>query len=267
MKTLIKYIILGIIQGITEPIPVSSSGHIIIFKAIFNIKLNDINYEIILNFASFLAILLLYKNEIKKYILSFFNYLIKKEEKYTEDYKYVLLIIIGTIPAVIFGFLFKDKIDLLSDNIKIIGLALIITSIFLFIIKDSKGFKQKKDILYKDAIIIGLFQVFSLLPGISRSASTLFGALLCNLDRKTSVNYSFMLYLPISLGSFIFSLSDITNIFSQKSLIIPYAVSFIFALFFTMFSAKKFIDIVKKGKLIYYVLYCLIVGILVFIFL
>ena len=140
---LIKYIFLGIIQGFTEPIPVSSSGHLAIFKRLINISaLNDLNFEIIVNFGSLIAIIFFFRKDIIKIIKGFFSYIKTKEKKYYNDFKYCLLIVIGTIPAGIFGLLFKDDISKLSENIKIIGAALLVTALFLFIINDFKG---KKD--------------------------------------------------------------------------------------------------------------------------
>ena len=144
---ILEYVFLGLIQGFTEPIPVSSSGHLLIFKKLFNFDmLNDINFEIIVNFGSFLAIFFLYRKEILQIIKDFFGYLKTKDGKYKENYKYAWLIVIGTIPAGLLGIFLKDKIDLLSSNVKLVGFALIITAIALFLIKDFKGKKEKKQI-------------------------------------------------------------------------------------------------------------------------
>ena len=107
MKLLI-YIILGIIQGITEPIPVSSSGHLLIFKRLFNIKFNDLNFEIFVNFGSFIAITLFYKKEIIDIIKDFILYIKTKNKTYYKNYKYALMIIISTIPAGIIGLLLNQ---------------------------------------------------------------------------------------------------------------------------------------------------------------
>lgn len=265
---ILQYIFLGIIQGFTEPIPISSSGHLLILKNLFNIKmLNDINFEIIVNFGSFLAIFFLYRKEIFKIISDFFNYIKTKKDTYKENYNYAWLIVIGSIPAGIFGLLLKDKIDLISDNVKLVGIALLITSCALFLIKDEKGIKGKKEITFFDSIIIGLFQVIALFPGISRSGSTVVGALNRNLKREQAVNYSFMLYLPISVATMIIGVKDLINTPNLSNLIFPYAFGMIASMIVTYFSAKWFINIMKKGKLGYFSIYCLIVGILVIILL
>ncbi|MEG2351640.1 MAG: undecaprenyl-diphosphate phosphatase [Bacilli bacterium] len=265
---IIKYVILGVIQGFTEPIPVSSSGHLIIFKHLFNFDaINDINFEIIVNFGSFLAICFLFRKKIIKIIKDFFMYIKTKEKTYKENYNYAWLIVIGTIPAGIIGFLLKDYIDLISNNIKLIGLALLITALALFLIKDAKGKKGKKEITILDSVIIGLFQVIALFPGISRSGATIVGGMSRNLKRETAVNYSFMLYLPISVATMILGVKELLATPNINIYIMPYTLGMIASCIITYFSAKWFIDVMKKGKLWYFVVYCIIVGILTLAFL
>ncbi len=264
---ILQYVILGLIQGFTEPIPISSSGHLVIFKNIFNLDtLNDINFEIVVNFGSFIAICFLFRKEIIKIISDFFNYIKTKKEDYKENYKYAWLIVIGTIPAGIFGIILKDKIDLVSENVKLVGIALLITALALFLIKDTKGKKEKNEITIFDSIIIGLFQVIALFPGISRSGATVVGGMTRGLNRKTAVNYSFMLYLPISLATMVLGVKDLIETANINSLILPYTLGMIASCIVTYFSAKWFINIMKKGKLGYFSIYCLIVGILVLLF-
>ncbi len=264
----LQYIFLGAIQGFTEPIPISSSGHLLIFKKLLKFDmLNDMNFEIVVNFGSFLAIIFLYRKEILKIINDFFSYLKTKKSEYKENYKYAWLIVIGTIPAGFMGLILKDKIDLLSNNIKLVGIALLITSLALFLIKDFKGKKDKNDISIIDAIKVGLFQVIALFPGISRSGSTIVGAMMSDFKRDTAVNYSFMLYLPISMATMILGVKDLINTPNIIELVMPYTLGMIASAVITYFSAKWFINIMKKGKLGYFSLYCLIVGILVILFL
>lgn len=262
---LLKYLILGIIQGFTEPLPISSSGHLRIFKSLFNSEvLSDMNFEIIVNFGSLIAILVLYRNEIISIIKDFFCYLKTKEKKYKTNYKYAWLIVIGTIPAALLGLFVKDIIEKYFTT-KLVGAMLIITALLLYMIKDIKGKKEKEDITYIDALKIGLFQVVALLPGISRSGATVVGAMKSNLKRETALNYSFMLYIPISLASMILGVSDLISASNLNELFIPYLVSMIAAGIVTYYAAKLFMDIMKKGKLIYFSIYCFIVGIITFI--
>lgn len=264
---LLMYIILGIIQGFTEPIPVSSSGHLVIFNSLLKVEeLNDLNFEIFVNFGSFIAISYFYRKEIITIIKDLFMYIKTKNNKYYSNYKYALLIIIGTIPAGIFGLLFKNKIESIN-NIKIIGLSLLITSFMLFLIKDIKGKKKKEDITFIDALVIGLFQVIALFPGISRSGSTLVGGMSRNLDRSTAFKYSFMLYLPISIATMILGVKDVLESGISNTLLFPYFLGMIASCIVTYYSIKWFKNIMEKGKLKNFIYYCLIVGILVILFL
>ena len=264
----IKYILLAIIQGFTEPIPISSSGHLIIFKKILNSGvLNDLNFEIILNFGSLIAILIYFKKDIYNLIKDFFLYIKTKNKKYYSNFRYSLLIIVGTIPAGIIGLLFKDTIEELLSGVKIVGIALLVTSLFLFIIRNIKGSKDKDDITFVDAIIIGLFQSVALLPGISRSGATIVGGMFRDLKRETAFKFSFILYIPISLATMLLGVKDIIETGINTSLIFTYFIAMIVSGFITYLATKWFNNIIKNGKLIYFVIYCLIVGLLVIIFL
>lgn len=261
---LIKYLILGIIQGFTEPLPISSSGHLKLFKCLINSNvLNDLNFEIIVNFGSLVGIIILYKNEIFNIIKEFILYIKTRKKVYKTNYNYGLYIIIGTIPAALFGFLFKDLIEKYFD-IKVIGLMFIITSILIYAIKDIKGKKLKRDMTYIDAFKIGLFQALALIPGISRSGMTIVGGMKSNLTKETAFNYSFMLYIPVSIAAFIFGIKDLLNTININ-LVIPYIVSMIISSITTYYSTKLFSNIIKKGKLIYFSIYCFLLGFLIVI--
>lgn len=267
MKYLI-YILLGILQGFTEPLPISSSGHLFLFKNLFNTNmLEDLNFEIFVNFGSFLAILLIFWKDIVKLIQSFFTYLFhkKKRKNVKNDFKYCMLILIGSIPVGIMGALFKDKIESFL-SIKLLGVAFLITAISLFLVKNVNGTKEDKDITVKDAIIIGLLQMIALFPGISRSGTVLVGCLLCKLKRETSLKYTFMLYFPVSVASMGLGILDFTKNPANTSLLMPYILGMLAAGIVTYFSYKWLSEIVKKGKLWKFSIYCLALALFIFIY-
>lgn len=271
MKDLIIYIFLGFIQGFTEPIPISSSGHLLIFQKLIG-SINTIDFELlatITNFGSFIAICLIYKNEIINLTKSFFKYLKTKEKKYYPNYKYSWYIVVATIPAGLLGLVVSklNVFDFLEENVKFVGVTLIITAIFLFIIRNFKGEKTKNEMTLKNAIAIGLFQVAALLPGISRSGSTIVGSMFNNLTRETAFNFSFLLYIPISVATTVLGLKDLLDANLNLEIILLYFISMMVSLLFTYICTKWFKKIVTNGKLIYFSIYCLIVGILVIIFL
>lgn len=268
MFTLIKYLFLAIIQGFTEPIPVSSSGHLVIFRNLINLpELNDLNFEIILNFGSFLAIVIFFWNDIISIIKDFFSYLKTKEKKYQANYKYAWYIVLATIPAGIGGIILKDFIENALGGVKIVGFALLITALFLFLIRNIKGTKDENNITWKDALVIGLFQIVALFPGISRSGSTIVGGMFRGLKRDTAFKFSFMLYLPISLATMVLGVKDLIDTNISVNLWACYLTCMIVSGIITFFSTKWFNGIMKSGKLIYFVWYCLFVGTLVILFL
>jgi len=267
---LIKYIILGIIQGFTEPLPISSSGHLVLFKNVFNtdMLLADVNFEIIVNFGSFLAILLIFWKDIVKLVTAFFGFIFnkKKRKEYQSDYKYCWLIIIGSIPVGLAGILLKDKIDALSGHMMVLGIAFLITSIMLFLVKNANGKKEDHDITYKDAIIIGLLQMVALTPGISRSGTVLVGCLLCGLSRAASLKYTFMLYFPVSIASMGLGVLDLLEAGNIGSLLLPYLAGLVAAGIVTYFTYRWLSNLVQKGRLWKFSIYCFCLAIFVLIY-
>ncbi len=263
---ILKYIFLGIVQGFTEPLPISSSGHVFILKELFNLGTSDLNFEIIVNFGSLLAILLIYKDDIIKLIKNFFLYFKEKTEETRNDFKYCWLIVLGSIPVGIVGFTCKDLIEEKLNNIKIIGIAFLITSLFLFLVRNIKGTKKDKNLTILDSIVIGLTQVVAVIPGISRSGSTLIGGLFRDLDRETALKYSFMLYIPVSLGTTVLGIKDLLELNNVHDLILPYGLGFIASFIVSFFTLRWFMGAVKKGNLKYFSIYTLILGLLILIF-
>lgn len=266
---ILKYIFLGLVQGFTEPIPVSSSGHLLIFKKLISGDMDYGTLAILTNFGSFLAILFVFRKDIKKIIVDFINYIKIKNKKYYSNYKYAWLIVLGTIPAGLIGFIVYelDMFKVLEENIKFVGVTLIITGIFLYFIRNIKGQKTDKDISFKDGLIIGLYQIVALIPGISRSGSTLVGGMNQNLTREAAFKFSFMLYFPISLATMVLQVKDLITANISAYNLSLYIISTIASIVMTYFAINWFKEIMKKGKLIYFVIYCLVFGSLVILFL
>ena len=267
--SLIKYIIVAIIQGLTEPLPISSSGHMYLFKSIFNTNMtSDLNFEIICNFGSFLAILFIFRKDVIKLIKDFFTYIFNKDsrDKTKNGFKYALYIIISTIPVGLSGLFLKDFIEEKLTSVKILGFAFLLTALALFIVRNIKGEKDDKDITLKDAIIIGLFQMITIMPGISRSGTVLVACLLCKLKRETALKYTFMLYFPVSVAAMGLGVKDMLVSTNISSLILPYAIGMVIALVITLFSYEWLSNAVKKGKLVYFSIYCLLLAAFIFIY-
>ena len=265
---IITYLILGIIQGITEPLPISSSGHIFLFKNIFNTTMFDsLNFEIVSNFGSFIAIFIIFWKDIKELIVAFFSYIFKKETRKENlaKFKYCLFVIISTIPVGITGFIFKDKLESMY-SLNGLAIAFLITALALFIVRNMKGSKNDYNITLKDAILIGLLQAVTIIPGISRSGTVLVACLLCGLKRDTALKYTFILYFPFSVATMILGVSDLVNTAELSNMLVPYLIGMIAAGIITYFSYRWLSNWVKNGKLWKFSIYCVILAIFIFIY-
>lgn len=264
---LIKYLFLGVIQGFTEPIPISSSGHLVILQNIIDLQIDGLGFEVFVNFASLLAVLTIYRKDIIDFTTGAAKYIQTKNVEYKSDFNYLFYIVIATIPAGVIGVLFGDFIEDQLKGVKVIGITLIITGIALWIIRNLRGKKTDGKITLKDAIIIGFAQALALIPGMSQSGATIVAGMGLGLKQQTALRFSFLMFIPVSLGGIVLKLSDIVTDITSNDVLIPYALAFISCYIATYFSLKWFMGIMEKGNLKYFSYYCFIVGTLVIIFL
>jgi len=262
---LIKHLIIGLVQGFTEPIPVSSSGHVMIASEILGLGEQGFTFAILTNTASLLAILFIYREDIIRLAVNSINYIRTKDKKYVADFRFVICVIIGSIPAGVLGILLSDVIAS-NASMTTIAIMLFVTGIALWAIRNMRGKKSDNDITAKDAFLVGLGQAVALTPGISRSGATIISSIAVGMKQETALRFSFMLYIPVSLGGVVLGLSDFLNEPNKAELALPYTVTFIATLFMTYFAMKWFMGIMKHGKLIYFTYYCFIVGTLLLIF-
>lgn len=261
----LKMIIIGLVQGFTEPIPVSSSGHVMIASEILGLGEQGFTFAILTNTASLLAILYFYRQDIVRLTLNSILYLKTRNDRYKNDFRFVCFIIIGTIPAGVLGFLINDYITE-NVNMATIAIMLFVTGGALWLVRNMKGVKGEGDITFKDAFLVGLGQAVALTPGISRSGATIISAIAVGMKQDTALRFSFMLYIPVSIGGVILGLSDFMNEPNKVDLAVPYLAAFITTLFMTFFALKWFMGIMKSGKLAYFTYYCFIVGVLLLVF-
>lgn len=258
---IIKYLFLGLLQGITEPIPVSSSGHLVIARELFNIEAKGLSFEIFLNTASLFAILFAYRKDIYEIIGNLYRYFFKRarDAEAVEDFKYVFYLVIATIPVGILGVLLKD---IIGDNISMgfVGLMLLITGAALWFIKNKRGQKRDGAITVKDSIIVGFAQCLALTPGISRSGAALVGAMSVGLNQKNALRFVFLLYIPVSVGTALISVDDIVNDPYISTLAVPYALSFLASLVATYFALKWLQNVMENGNLAIFSYYCFALG-------
>lgn len=258
---IIKSILLGIVQGLTEFLPISSSGHLEIFKVILGFETglnNNILFTLILHLATSFSVIVVYWNDINKIFKSILS--IKKDE----NTYFFSLILISIFPAGIVGFLFEEKISNLFDgNIILVGSMLLFTSIILFV-SDFK-IKTTNKLDYVKSFFVGVSQALAIIPGISRSGLTICSSVLMGVNRELAAKFSFLMVLPLIFGSFLKILIFDEIIFNQE-IISSYVFGFLSAFISGIFACKWMIVIVKKSKMKYFSLYCLAVGLICIFF-
>ena len=248
--TNIEAFILGVVQGVAEFLPISSSGHLVIMQSVLGIKQPGNEFEIIVHLGTLASILVVFSSDIKNILFSFNK---------RENQNFIYLIIVGTLPSIIIGLGFKDQLMALFEDIFAVGLALIFTGLILlgsFFIKP----KHKEFSILK-AFIIGLSQSIAIVPGVSRSGMTISCALLLGLNSKDAAKFSFLLAIPAIAGAGIFTIMDINNriLIGMDVAFIGFTTSFIMG----VLSLKWLLKTLEKGKLHYFGLYCFSLGFII----
>ena len=262
----IKYFVLGLIQGFTEPIPISSSGHVIIAQRLMGIEQKGLSFEILANTASFLAIIFIFREDLIRLSLNSLSYIRTRNVQYKNDFMFMIYIGIGTIPAVILGLSFKDQIAEHLTSLTTIAISLFITGLALWLIRNFKGIKRDGDLSVKDALIVGFAQALALIPGISRSGSTVIASIAVGMKQETALRFSFILYIPVSIGGMVLGVSDLRSEENWNSLALPYTIAFIATLITTYFSMKWLMSIMERGNLKYFAYYCFAMGTFLLLF-
>ncbi|MFL2665012.1 MAG: undecaprenyl-diphosphate phosphatase [Dehalococcoidia bacterium] len=264
--SLIEIIILSIIQGLTEFLPVSSTGHIIIFSDILNFKTPDIYFDITVHLGSLLAILFYFRNNFLA-ILKLNNKFVVLNTNLEIPYKKLyILILLSTLPliicVIIFGLDFFEKIR----SSMWVGLFLIFTSIILYFgeIISHKN-KTMNSLSISDSIIIGVFQCLSIFPGISRSAMTIFSGLLIGMDRQSAMVYSFILSIPTILAAVLLMLINNYNEIYLENILMKFLIPTFFSFIFSFIAISFIIRYLKKGTFKPFAIYCLFSGLLLVI--
>jgi len=249
-------LILGIVQGLTEFLPVSSSGHLEIAKALLgdtSLAHESMLMTVVLHGATALATLIVFRKDVIEIFQGLFQF------KWNNETRFVLLIVISMIPAAIVGLVFEKQIEqLFTGQMMLIGIMLIITSLLLYLADLAK--KTHKAVKPMDAFIIGIAQAIAILPGISRSGATISTSVLLGIDRTKAARFSFLMVVPLILGKMG---KDILGgeIAYESSVLIPMGVGFIAALITGILACTWMIKLVKNSKLKYFAYYCFVVGI------
>lgn len=247
--------VLGLIQGLTEFLPVSSSGHLTIAKTLFGIETADLSFEVTVHAATVLATIIVFRKEIWQLLCGIFKF------KYNEQTKYVCMIAVSMIPVFIIGVFFKDYVEsIFGEGMKVVGICLLITALLLFFSefkkKSQDAAASEAPMTYKTAIWMGLAQAIAVLPGLSRSGSTIATGLICGTGKEQVAKFSFLMVLIPILGE---AFLDVVGGEMANSAVEGFAlaIGFVSAFVSGLFACKVMIAIVKKAKLKWFALYCL----------
>ncbi|MDE0534771.1 undecaprenyl-diphosphate phosphatase [Tenacibaculum sp. L6] len=254
---LLEAIILGIIQGLTEFLPVSSSGHLELAKAIFgdtSVPQESLTFTVVLHAATALSTIVVFRKEIAQIFRGLFQF------KWNEEMQFSVKIILSMIPAVVIGLAFEKELEsFFGGKILLVGFMLLVTAVLLLLADKAKN--TNKSVSFKNAVIIGISQAIAMLPGISRSGATISTSVLLGVDRTRAARFSFLMVVPLILGKVA---KDILSgdINFQSSEIIPLSAGFIAAFISGLLACTWMIALVKRSKLSYFSLYCAIVGLI-----
>ena len=253
----LEALILGLLQGLTEFLPVSSSGHLELGGVLFGLEdpHDFFTFNIIVHGATFLSVVVVFWRDIVSLVTNFFRF------KWNPEMKFVLLLLASAVPTAIVGLLFEEKIEsIFEGRVVFIGFMLLITATLLFLTRFVP--KNNKDVTLKSALIIGVAQTLAILPGISRSGATISTALFFGIERSKAIRFSFLMVLiPIFGANFLKILSASEQATNASMNVAPMIIGAIAAFTAGVVACKWMLTIVRRGKIEYFSIYCLIIGI------
>lgn len=264
-------IVFGIVQGLTEFLPVSSSGHLVVLHDFFNFELkSSLGFDVFLHLGTLVALVGFFYKDIVKYIKAFFNSFeslnLKKINNNT-DQKISWLLIIGTIPAAVAGLFIEDIIEMYFRHSWLVAGMLIIVALLFFIVeKYSKKIKKMGELNWINVVIIGIAQMFALIPGVSRSGITIVAGMSQKLERKQAARFSFLLSIPVVLGAGIKKTIDLIIEGFIANEVILYILGFLFAAVIGYFCIKYFLKYLEKHTLLPFAWYRLALAVIIMLF-
>ncbi len=256
-------VVLGIIQGITEWLPVSSSGHLVLGKHFLGLE-PSLAFDVFLHFGSAAVVLLIFRKEVITVITVFVNALDDlpsvgiKAFTTTPERRLGVLIILACIPTGIIGLIVSHYYEGVLSEPRTVGIALLVTSVLLAMCRNRRGTRGTRDLNSLDALVVGTLQGIATIPGISRSGSTISGGILRGINRQVAVRYSFLLFLPAILGSGLLKARHL----SGGEELLPLTVGVITAMVVGYFTIKALLKVVEKGWFHYFAIYCGALGLI-----
>ncbi|MBT8281140.1 MAG: undecaprenyl-diphosphate phosphatase [Muriicola sp.] len=254
---IIDAIILGIVQGLTEFLPVSSSGHLELGKAILgdnSIPQDSLLFTVVLHFATALSTLVVFRADVWNILKGLFRF------RWNEETIFSMKIILSMLPAALIGFLFEEQLErLFGENVILVGFMLIVTALLLYLADRAK--ETQKQVSFLNAFVVGISQAIAILPGISRSGATISTSVLLGIDKNKATRFSFLMVVPLILGKMA---KDILSgeIDFQSTQMVSLTAGFLAAFFAGLLACIWMIKLVRQSKLQYFAIYCFLVGII-----
>ena len=261
----LEALILGLVQGLTEFLPVSSSGHLAIGRELLGVGVSgDLVFEVTVHAATVLSTIVVFRKEILKLLRGFFKF------KMNDETDYILKIAVSMIPVFVVGVFFKDYVEELFASMMVVGIALLVTALLLFFSDFASRKAQAENnarngIGWWQAFAVGIGQALAVIPGLSRSGTTISAGLLCGVKRDVMAQFSFLMVLIPILGEAFLDLVG-GDMAASGIGVLPLITGFVAAFVSGLFACKVMIALVRKARLGWFALYCAIVGILVLIF-
>ncbi|WP_031516566.1 undecaprenyl-diphosphate phosphatase [Desulfofalx alkaliphila] len=266
--SILEALIFGFVQGLTEFLPISSTAHIVITQLILGYKFTGLEFEIFLHFASVLAVIIYFRKDVWEVIVGFFSYLKTRSSRHYTQFRFAIYILVATVITGGLGVVFSDLIEDSMKTSGFIAASLAVTGAMLIFIERFHHYGNRgiKDMRLLDSIIVGLAQTLAVMPGISRSGTTLVAALWAGLNRDTAVRYSFLLAIPVILGSTVLAVGNYNAEMWATVGAVPLLVAFVATFIFSWIGIIWLIDFLKRSKLIYFAIYCFVLAFLVYMF-
>lgn len=256
----LQAIILGIVQGLTEFLPVSSSGHLTIFRELLGVEASgDLMFEVTVHAATVLATIVVFWKPIVQLFAGLFKF------KYNDETDYICKILVGTVPVLIVGLFFKDKVEELFSSLWVVGGALLITAVLLYF-SDAKSKAKavaennaRNGISFLQAFLVGIGQAVAVIPGLSRSGATISTGLISGVRRDVVAQFSFLMVIIPILGDMFLEIVGGDFVASSVG-VLPLVLGFVAAFVTGLFACKAMIALVKKAQLKWFAIYCFLVG-------
>jgi undecaprenyl-diphosphatase len=266
--TIVQSILLGIIQGITEFVPISSSGHLVLTPFILGWEFPADHawvFNVLIQLGTLVAVIIYFWKDLVTIAVAFLEGLRRRQPFATPESRLGWYLILATIPATLSGLVLKDAVEAAFDSPRATAAALLLTAALL-LLAERAGKRQNRmpDLTWKDALFIGCFQILALFPGLSRSGATITGGMLCNLDRPAAARFSFLMSIPVMLGAGLLATIDLFQVSDLEMLLPSLSVGFLTSIIVGYASIHWLLRFLARRPLYLFSAYCTIIGIVLF---